>query len=473
MNSSLIISQRKKYKNDFYLITKKKRLVVSDELPKNPLLKSNKIDKNLNQKYYRINGNHTNYKNGIIIKKAIVKKRNMSIELDNKNKNYNCSIFDNLKNKSDKIKTKDKGKNKMSNQEYFPISHYITRRFDNSKNIQSVKRKQNKTKNNNSCLNNKSFEPKINHTNSKNVKNAILKTVINPKSKIDIKKEENSKFDTTKASNTISLRKNKFKYLKEIIKVNCKTNDNNKNNNKNKNALFLIRKPAASSCDKRDIETNTKENTITDNYNFSNFNQETRYLSNNETYSLHISEFQKNDSLNHSRRISNSRKQKSKRFNFRHLVYKTELNLNSEKKEKNKEFSKTKFNSSQERDERNKSKKNKNQTNLSPINVYRKKFTFNKNEIIDIINRNNRVIITKKYVSPNKKKDSSVSMHKNECNIENCHKKMIEDKSEYFDFIPKNLIMICDKSQQMNIIIKPRKNLELKLFKHIKRNSIL
>ena len=50
---------------------------------------------------------------------------------------------------------------------------------------------------------------------------------------------------------------------------------------------------------------------------------------------------------------------------------------------------------------------------------------------------------------------------------------MLEDKPEYFDFIPKNLIMICDKMEQMNIIIKPRKNLELKLFKHIKRNSVL
>ena len=49
------------------------------------------------------------------------------------------------------------------------------------------------------------------------------------------------------------------------------------------------------------------------------------------------------------------------------------------------------------------SKQNKT-SNLSPINIHRKKFTFNKNEIIDITNRNNRAIITKKFMSPNKKK---------------------------------------------------------------------
>lgn len=469
MNSSLIISHKKKDKKDFYLISKKKRLVVSDKLTKYPLLKSNKNGKYQNQKVYKINRHHTNYKNGLIIKKTTEKKRNKSIEIDNKNKNHNYLTIDNLKHKSDKNKINNKGKiikidknNKISNQEYFPIYHYLTRRFDNDKNIHSVKRRLNKAKINNSCLNNKSLEPKINRTNLKNVKNAILKTVINPENKkVTQKGEKIEKSKTIKISNATSLRKNKFKDLKD----KTKTNDNF---NTKKNSLFLFKKPIASSCDKRNIETNSKENTINTNYNISNFNQETTYISKNEAYSLNTSDIQKNYSLTQSSRISNSRKQKYKRFNFRHLIYKTELNLNNEK---NKELSKNKCNSSCKRQERNASKQNKNQTsNLSPINVHRK-ITFKKNEIIDITNKNNRVIITKKYISPNKKKDILVSLNEN--NIENYPKKMLEDKPEYFDFIPKNLIMICDKMEQMNIIIKPRKNLELKLFKHIKRNSVL
>ena len=70
-----------------------------------------------------------------------------------------------------------------------------------------------KKKINNSCINSKNIEPKINPTNSKNIKNVILKTVINPEIKKATKEEEKiskpNNYKTTKVSNKTSL-KNKL-----------------------------------------------------------------------------------------------------------------------------------------------------------------------------------------------------------------------------------------------------------------------
>ena len=52
--------------------------------------------------------------------------------------------------------------------------------------------------------------------------------------------------------------------------------------------------------------------------------------------------------------------------------------------------------------------------------------------------------------------------------------KLYQDENENnSDINTKSLIMIFDKMKHVNVTIKPRKNLELKLFRHIKRNSVL
>jgi hypothetical protein len=167
--------------------------------------------------------------------------------------------------------------------------------------------------------------------------------------------------------------------------------------------------------------------------------------------------------------MSKSRKNKYKKFDKRHLIYKTELNLNNEM---TKDILGSKDNSLSKMKDKNYDKQNKVNRYLSPINVHRNIFSFKKNEIIDITNKNNYIVITKKkFNSPNKKKEFSDYSYKKESSCdESNNNKILEDN---FEFIPKNLVIYCDQMKEMNITIKPRKDLELKLFRHLKRNSVI
>jgi hypothetical protein len=65
------------------------------------------------------------------------------------------------------------------------------------------------------------------------------------------------------------------------------------------------------------------------------------------------------------------------------------------------------------------------------------------------------------------------SNRKENYNEENMDKLYQDENENNSDINTKSLIMIFDKMKHVNVTIKPRKNLELKLFRHIKRNSVL
>ena len=107
----------------------------------------------------------------------------------------------------------------------------------------------------------------------------------------------------------------------------------------------------------------------------------------------------------------------------------------------------------------------------SPINVQRKIFSFKKNELIDITNKNNFIVIIKrKCKSINKK--YNFGKKGIEINYDENNKRLFENKLNSY-ITPKNLIMINGKMKETSMINKPKENLELKLFSHKRRNSVM
>ena len=513
MNSSFT-KKRKKEKNEFYHFKKKQKLLTLnnnsiDNINDN-ISKIKKKEKKIKGKHLPFNGNNDNYNNGFSMKKRIGKKMNKSIELEisnynKKNDNHNFITLINSKDKKYKnkiidsfqIKKAEKSKN-ISNCGSFVIYNYSNK----NKTIQKNKKKLIRAKNSISFINGNGnyLESNINskkkqknnyfyltQINSKKNTNDLLKTVNDPK--INLMKKLNKCKDKNNKEISYDINHNKEKNRNKILLNKLKKNNqviNYKNNNILKNALYSDKKPAPSSMEKRYIEifpNNISFNNIDNNYSNVNTNQSIRinkkdflresYKSKNETNSLNISRIQKNNSLTQTSKLSRSRKNKYNKYDYRHLIYKTELNLNNEK---NKDILENAQNSFFRKKEPNEDKEF---SYLSPINVHRKIFSFKKNEIIDIKNKNNYVvIIKKKCINTSKKKEFfDSSYYKQENYIDENNKKNLEDKPEKqdynCDFIPKHLIMICDKMKEMNITIKPRKNLELRLFRHIKRNSAI
>lgn len=498
MNTSLI-NKRKRDKNEFSLLKKKPRLLTVDKDCENKFSKKNKIERFLNSKFLEINGNS--------LKNRIKKNKNKSIELEisnNKINNHYMTLA-HSKDKKDKnkflnsvkIDVKEKN-NKISNRGSFVIYNYSTIIFDKNKNLRMKKEKKNSNKINNNItyIKKNFFEQKLygketnkknknfyfSQINSKKVTNAILKTTKNPKKKLT----KNNNKNKNEISNMNNKTKNRNKKILNIIKnnkekaLNQKTNIESKNNNFKK-ILYSDQKSAPLSSEKGFIEINpTNISTIENNNNNYNNkpskknNNKNEYMrdsfkSKNDSNSLNISYNQKNYSLTQPSKISKSRKNKYKNFDNRHLIYKTELNLNNEM---TKDILSIKDNSLCKIKEKNYDKQNKANRYLSPINVHRNIFSFKKNEIIDITNKNNYIVITKKkFNSPNKKKEFCDYSYKKEISCdESNNNKILEDN---FEFIPKHLVIYCDQMKEMNITIKPRKDLELKLFRHIKRNSVI
>ena len=497
MNTSLI-NKRKRGKNEFSLLKKKPRLLTVDKDCENKFSKNNKNEKFLNSKYREINGNS--------IKNRVKKNKNKSIELEitNSKNNYHYMSLAHSKDKKDKnkflnsakINVKEKN-NKISNRDSFVIYNYSTIIFDKDENsrIKKEKKNANKINNNIAYIKKNFFEQKLNgketiqknkdfyfsQINSKKVTNAILKTTKNPKKKLT----KNNNKNKNEIFNMNNKTKNRNKIILNIIKknkekvLNKKANIESKNNNFKK-ILHSEQKPETILSEKGYLELNpTNISSIDNNNNFNNKlskknNNKNEYMrdsfkSKNNSNSLNISYNLKNYSLTQPSKISTSRKNKCKKFDNRHLIYKTELNL---KNEMTKDILGIKDNSLCKMKKNNYDKQNKVNSYLSPINVHKNIFSFKKNEIIDITNKNNYIVITKKkFNSPNKRKEFCDYSYKKESSCdESNNNKILEDN---FEFIPKNLVIYCDQMKEMNITIKPRKDLELKLFRHIKRNSVI
>jgi hypothetical protein len=310
--------------------------------------------------------------------------------------------------------------------------------------------------------------------------------------------------------NKIDYKINKTSYKKEKIKEKEKfTNTENKKNSKNNknNDMFSSKtkknkKNVNGKNDKKyslssnhDVNTESKpspfsnektEDYINDAYiksnniNSKDFLLTDSCMSKNEQNSLNIS-FNQNIYTKTQSSKSKSKEKVMKKYDYNHLLYKTELNLNSEK---NKELIKTGRNSVFRRRESSggDSVKEYRYNYLSPLNVHRKIFSFKKNEIIDIKNKNNYIVIVKKKCdsSSGRKKVFLDSFYKKEFmdNNNNSDYDAISENSLVKDYNynkrnQRNLVFYCDKLKQMNVLIKPRKNLELRLFRHSKRNSVI
>ena len=476
---SFVINNKEK-KEEIYSSKKRQNLLTLDNN-----IGSNSINKKFKKRILPINGNHRN-KNVITIKKRINKNKNQSIELElsNSTKKYLDIINSKIKKDNNKYKNTfqnnyniDKNKS-MANANSFIIYNYAKKRFDKGKPFNG-NNKINKTKNNiHISINNSNILAlKINNQKS-NLKNKdILLTEVNTR------KETNGIFRTADINKRIHIIKMNKKDKEEMLnKTNISKNINriisnklkkynnqkqNFNNNFN-HSLALDRKPARFSYQKRKIEK--VENIIPINNN--NYKSK---KNNNDEY-LRESTKSKNESnlINHFSLSQNNkiRKNRHKQFDYSHLIYKTELNLNNEKTKKKLETEYNSYLNTKESGEPNRLKYNY----ISPINVHRKIFCFKKNEIIDIKNKNNSIVIIKKKCknNTNKKKEFFDSSNRKEnYNEENMDKFYQDENENTCDINTKSLIMIFDKMKHVNVTIKPRKNLELKLFRHIKRNSVL
>lgn len=478
MNSSFSTNKRKKDKVDCHSIKKKKKKSIIDGVYSNNTFNNNKKEKNTNKKLINIKGNFIKKEEYKKIKKNI---KSFGCEIPSipksifTNKNYLTIIYSNKKKEKSYNENSfhknnlNKNKNNL-NQDSFDFYNFSSKRINRKKTIQEETKQKKNIENNNSVnkekliQKNKKFFTQIN---SKKITNKIF-PINNPK-KISISKY---KIDKDKYLNINKIEnKNKQKNPKEKNNLTLNTNYNIYNS-----FLYSDNKPTISSIGKLNTEDISNDISTTSNNFFNdsknNYKEDKiresnkSYISQNESNSL-------KNSLTQSSKFSQSRKIKFKNFNNRHLIYKTELNLNNEKikhiieQGDNFEFKK--------KDTKPKSiERNKKYRHLySPINVHRKIFTFKKNEIIDITNRNNYIVIVKKICdSQNRKKYFfETSCKKRNIFKENNIKEI--EKIHNLNIIPKNLVMICDKMKQMNITIRPRKNLELRLFKHIKRNSIL
>ena len=499
---SLLITKGKK--EPIYPSNKNQRLLTLDKNIENNISKINKNEKNYKNKYLTINENNRN-RTIIAIKKGMNKNNKQSIELELSNikKNFLALVNSNIKKDKNKFQSiHNYSSNKESNLDSLAIENYTTTVFDKDKKINEDKKKFNKTKNNIITLNNddifasKIITKKSNHKNKE----------INNNNKVNSKKIINTIFKTPNINNK---RKNKIKYInkdneEKLNKINISKKKDNKISNKNqkqnidhnskshpfKNSLSSDKATSLTSKQqkyKRYIERTPNRILINNNNHQSkknNNNSKDDYLrqslnSKYETNSLNISSYNQNN-ISLSQKSNNKvRKNKYTIFDNRQLIYKTELNLNTEN---NKEILQTDRNSiikKRDSSEVNNVNKTNNKTRyLSPIyvhRVHRKNFCFKKNDIIDIKNKNNYIFITKKPCNKmtKKKEIRNIPYIKEDYNDE-YNEKLYEDTIDNnYDLNTKKLVMIFDKMKQVNVMIKPRKNLELKLFTHTKRNPLI
>ena len=496
--------------------------------------KTLKTKQNSKDKQISFNQNHKHKtKNGINVKAA---NPNLNLlEISNMKINNILNNYLTIANSTDKfIKKKYLNNNdnlgkysKDSNLDSFTLNNYSTKVYDKGKNKKSISNKKNNltcqnfykrsfNKNDTMKNNNYSFigqnlmkikkitnrylktinnSQKVNYIerNKKNIKEQLmkknyLKTQTNFRYKYKYKNidknkgnnKENNKDRTKHKENILSNDKIKKQKIKGIGKNKNNLKLNNKYNifNYVNNEIFSDRKPAPSS---REKTSHSNNNTLLNNKTYKTYKTNltnkiintnvinnilypskknilrNSFKSKNELYSLDISNNnQKKYALTQTKKIKYKKPE-----NYQQLVYKTEFNLNKEllddesvlNKNEPKEMSLRKY------------------RYYSPVNVQRKIFSFKKNELIDITNKDNYIVIIKrKCKSINKK--YNFGKKGIEINYDENNKRLFENKLNNH-ITPKNLIMISGKMKEMSMITKPKENLELKLFNHKRRNSVM
>ena len=535
MKSCFIVKNKKNGKEEELFRKKLKYLTLERNSEKtifNNKSKALKAKQNSkDNKQISFNQNHKNKtKNGIIVKAA-----NQNLKLLDISNTKISNILNNyltIANSTDKfIKKKYINNNdnlgkysKDSNLDSFTLNNYSTKVYDKGKNKKSISNKKSnltsqnfykRSINNSKTMKNSNYSfigqnlmkikkitnkyiktlnsQKVNfiEKNKKNIKEQVmkknyLKTQTNLRCKNNYKNTDNNKGknkDNIKDNkkhkeNILSNNKIKKQKVKGIGKNKKNLKLNNKYNifNNVNNAIYSDHKPAPSSREKTSYSNNntlmnsktykTYKTNLTNKFINTNVTNNisskknilrNSFKSKNELYSLDISN---NNHKKHA--LTQTKKIKYKKpENYQQLVYKTEFNLNKEilddesilNKNESKEMSLRKY------------------RYYSPVNVQRKIFSFKKNELIDITNKNNYIVIIKrKCKSINKK--YNFGKKGIEINYDENNKRLFENKLNSY-ITPKNLIMINGKMKEMSMINKPKENLELKLFNHKRRNSVM
>ena len=398
---------------------------------------------------------------------------------------------DKLRNKSRdilRIKSKDISREKFRNKSRDLLREKSRDKSRDKSDVSSIDIKKTKSKNykyNSNCITQRQHKSiaiikkkNIDYI-SKNIRN-ISKISKNSNVTSD-KKEKNIKTEKKKES--------KNNRNNDIKKNRNNVNDKNEKRHSisSKYDLYTDRKPAPSSSEKVQVYINNIFNTY---IKFNNNKINKDYLltestmSKNERNSLNISYTQNNISVKTQSSKSKSKDRMIKKYDYNHLLYKTELNLNNEK---NKKLIETRRNSVlKKRDSSTgESIMEYKYDYISPLNVHRKIFSFKKNEIIDIKNINNYIVIVKKKCdsSLNKKRVYFDSFYK-ERYMEKNNNNYSSDYDTFYKNIlindysinartQRNIVFYCDKIKQMNVLIKPRNNLKLRFYRHSKRNSVI
>jgi len=494
-------------------------------------LKSKQNSKDKKQISFNQSHKHKN-KNGINVKNM---NPNLNLlEISNTKINNILNNYLTIANSTDKcIKKKYLNNNdnlgkysKDSNLDSFTLNNYSTKVYDKGKNKKSISNK----KNNLTCQN--FYKRSINSSNT--MKNSNYSFI--GQNLMKIKKITNKYIKTINSQKVNFIERNKKNIKEQVMKKNYlktqtnlrhkykyKNNDNNKGNNKDNikdnkkhkenflsnnkiekqkvngirkkkknlklnnkynifnnvnNAIYSDRKAAPSS---REKTSHSNNNTLLNSKTYKTYKTNltnkiintnvinnilypskknilrNSFKSKNEIFSLDIT------NNNHKKyALTQTKKIKYKKpENYQQLVYKTEFNLNKEllddesilNKNESKEMSLRKY------------------RYYSPVNVQRKIFSFKKNELIDITNKNNYIVIIKrKCKSINKK--YNFGKKGIEINYDENNKRLFENKLNSY-ITPKNLIMISGKMKETSMINKPKENLELKLFNHKRRNSVM
>lgn len=484
------IYKRKKEEEYINSFLRKQRIFMLEKKTENNINKYSKIRNNLREQNISINGNTiTSNKSSLKTKLGKNKcnhKLNKSLDLSNiKHTNKKFQTVYNSKEKNFQNRFKNLNSNdikennvyKISNPISFSINNYSTKLYDKNK---KLRRNQYKLKKNNNFSIEKRNLRTFRNKNAclTNIKyNNIVRNKFDPqKNKTSYslkKKEKNIKTEILRNSKNITKDQLENKYISNNQKIN---NDKNLKNNLNlrlNNKYILFNSELYSNIIQIPFDNEIIEDTISNINNKSkkydkNFLTES-FISKIEPDSLNISYNQKY--YTHTQNSKNNSKNKVfKKSKYKRLIYKAELNLNNEKNNQLiNDVQNSLYKIKEPKQEKEKTKNNY----LSPINIHRKIFTFKKNEIIDIKNKNNYLIITqKKCETTNQKKEFFDSSYKGNSNYDKINKNLFDNKINY-SFNYRHLVIFCDKMKQMNVTIMPRKNLQLKLLKHSKRNSVI
>ena len=487
---------------------------------KSKTLKGKKISKD-NKQISFIQNQKNKDKNGIKVKATnpninLLEISNMKINNILKNYLTIASSTDKFNKKNYLNNNDNLGKySKDSNLDSFTLNNYSTKIYDKGKSKNNISNK----KNNLTCQN---FYKRSINNNNNNEKNSNYSFI--GQNLMKIKKITNKYIKTINSQKTNYIERNKKNIKQQTMKKNFlktqtnlrhkyknKNTDNNKDNNKNKesilsndrikklkfkgkknlklnnkynifnnmnNEIYSDRRPAPSSRETQSLsnsntlinrkayktyKTNLKNKMINSNvinnilYPSKKDILRNSNKSKNELLSLDISN---NNHKNYA--LTQTKKMKFKKpDNYKQLVYKTEFNLNKEilddesilSKNEPKEMSLRRY------------------RYYSPVNVERKIFSFKKNELIDITNKNNYIVIIKRKCKSISKKNN-LRKKGIEINYDENNKRLFENKINSY-ITPKNLIMINGKMKEMSMVNKPKENFEIKLFNHKRRNSVM